>query len=633
MVHTLIYLMIYLGSALMVYNVVSYIRYAQSIRKRGEWAKRLRLLHAPIILLVLFLFGYLAVGIFGKPDLIVSGILFGGSIFVFIMLLVMRRITESIVKNEQLETQLKASEESNRAKSSFLSNMSHEIRTPMSAIIGMVNIALKDSDLMPRTREQFERINGSAKHMLGLINDILDMTRIESGGMSLKEEDFSLSGLLDQISIVADGECQQKKLAYDCLILGKVESFYVGDEMKLRQVLLNLLNNAVKFTPAPGSVRLTVEQTASFGELRTLRFIVTDTGIGMDPEFLPKLFEPFSQEDATTTNRYGGSGLGMAITKNIVDLMNGEIQAQSEKNVGSVFTVSVTLHASHHTDEQPRGNVLPAGLRVLVVDDEPIACEHAALVLGEIGVEAEACNDSAQALALLKDRLAEGRPYHVLMTDLRMPGMDGVALTRELRQLDGGRTGVILLTGYSWDDIAKEVWLAGIDCAISKPLFPENLLRELLNLLHKKSDLFPVPVEEPAPPPRPSLEGLRVLLAEDVPVNAEILMDLLDMEGISTEHAENGQIAVDMFEASPEGSFDAILMDVRMPVLDGLGAARAIRALDRPDAKTVPIIALTANAFAEDVQRSLQAGMNAHLSKPVDMDVLCATLSELLVKK
>ena len=633
MVHTLIYLMIYLGSALMVYNVVSYIRYAQSIRKRGEWAKRLRLLHAPIILLILFLFGYLAVGIFGKPDLIVSGILFGGSIFVFIMLLVMRRITESIVKNEQLETQLKASEESNRVKSSFLSNMSHEIRTPMSAIIGMVNIALKDSDLMPRTREQFERINGSAKHMLGLINDILDMTRIESGGMSLKEEDFSLSGLLDQISIVADGECQQKKLAYDCLILGKVESFYVGDEMKLRQVLLNLLNNAVKFTPAPGSVRLTVEQTASFGELRTLRFIVTDTGIGMDPEFLPKLFEPFSQEDATTTNRYGGSGLGMAITKNIVDLMNGEIQAQSEKNVGSAFTVSVTLHASHHTDEQPRGNVLPAGLRVLVVDDEPIACEHAALVLGDIGVEAEACNDSAQALALLKDRLAEGSPYHVLMTDLRMPGMDGVALTRELRQLDGGRTGVILLTGYSWDDIAKEVWLAGIDCAISKPLFPENLLRELLNLLHKKSDLFPVPVEEPAPPPRPSLEGLRVLLAEDVPVNAEILMDLLDMEGISTEHAENGQIAVDMFEASPEGSFDAILMDVRMPVLDGLGAARAIRALDRPDAKTVPIIALTANAFAEDVKRSLQAGMNAHLSKPVDMDVLCATLSELLVKK
>ena len=633
MVHTLIYLMIYLGSALMVYNVVSYIRYAQSIRKRGEWAKRLRLLHAPIILLILFLFGYLAVGIFGKPDLIVSGILFGGSIFVFIMLLVMRRITESIVKYEQLETQLKASEESSRAKSSFLSNMSHEIRTPMSAIIGMVNIALKDPDLMPRTREQFERINGSAKHMLGLINDILDMTRIESGGMSLKEEDFSLSGLLDQISIVADGECQQKKLAYDCLILGKVESFYVGDEMKLRQVLLNLLNNAVKFTPAPGSVRLTVEQTASFGELRTLRFIVTDTGIGMDPEFLPKLFEPFSQEDATTTNRYGGSGLGMAITKNIVDLMNGEIQAQSEKNVGSAFTVSVTLHASHHTDEQPRGNVLPAGLRVLVVDDEPIACEHAVLVLGDIGVEAETCNDSAQALALLKDRLAEGSPYHVLMTDLRMPGMDGVALTRELRQLDGGRTGVILLTGYSWDDIAKEVWLAGIDCAISKPLFPENLLRELLNLLHKKSDLFPVPVEEPAPPPRPSLEGLRVLLAEDVPVNAEILMDLLDMEGISTEHAENGQIAVDMFEASPEGSFDAILMDVRMPVLDGLGAARAIRALDRPDAKTVPIIALTANAFAEDVKRSLQAGMNAHLSKPVDMDVLCATLSELLVKK
>ncbi len=413
----------------------------------------------------------------------------------------------SIMQKREKRTEIEKAlaEESSRAKTSFLSNMSHEIRTPMNAIIGLDNIALRDPDLTPRTRDHLEKIGSSAKHLLGLINDILDMSRIESGRMVLKSEEFAFQEFLNQINIMINGQCQDKGLAYECRIIGQVSDYYIGDDLKLKQVLINILGNAVKFTDPPGQVTLSAEELSRSEDTCTMRFVITDTGIGMDEEYIPKIFEAFSQEDATATNRYGGSGLGMSITRNFVEMMGGRIEVESKKGVGSTFIVTVTLQASDR-------------------------------------------NEAARDAGLLQ----EG------------PG------------------------------------------AAAADTGDEDSL---------------------------SLEGRRVLMAEDVDQNAEILADLLELEEILSERAENGEEALRMFEDSEEGYYDLILMDVRMPVMDGLSATRAIRALSRPDAKTIPIVAMTANVFDEDVEQSLKAGMNAHLAKPVEPDKLYETIGRLIAEE
>ena len=407
------------------------------------------------------------------------------------------------IQRRMLQEALDKAEYANKAKTSFLSNMSHEIRTPMNAIIGLDNIALSDPGLTPQAREHLEKIGASARHLLGIINDILDMSRIESGRMELRDEEFSFREFLDHINVMVGGQCADKGLTYECRIIGKTEDYYIGDETKLKQVLINILGNAVKFTPASGSVTFTVEQTTGFEDYRSLRFTVSDTGIGMSKEYIPKIFEAFSQETEGTSNKLGSTGLGMAITKSIVSMMNGDIAVESEKGVGSTFIVTVTLKGSDHQEREEREPALP---------DEPNAAAH--------------------------------------------EEQDGAAATE--------------------------------------------------------------------------LAGRNVLVVEDMELNAEILMDLLEMEDVRSEHAENGQLAVEMFSEHPAGYYDAILMDVRMPVMNGLEATRAIRALDRQDAKRIPIIAMTANAFDEDVQQTLQAGMNAHLSKPVEPEHLYRTLCELI---
>ena len=393
-------------------------------------------------------------------------------------------------RERKTEVEKAVAEDASRAKTSFLSNMSHEIRTPMNAIIGLDNIALRNPDLQPETREQLEKIGASAKHLLGVINDILDMSRIESGRMTLKSEEFAFRELLEQVNIMIHGQCADKGITYECKVPEKMRDYYVGDDMKLKQVLINILGNAVKFTDAPGRVILTVEETGADLETCTLRFKIKDTGIGMDPEFIPKIFDSFAQEHDTRTNHYGGSGLGMAITRNLVVMMNGDIQVESQKGVGTEITVTVTL----------------------------------------------------------------GRSERV------------------------------------YDEKAET---------------PQETNKHLLI-------------------------GRRILIAEDVEENAEILADLLELEDMESDRAENGEVAVRMFAEQPEEWYDAILMDLRMPVMDGLEAAAAIRAMEREDAKRIPIIALTANAFDEDVQRSLQAGMNAHLSKPIDSDHLLRVLGEMV---
>ena len=529
-------------------------------------------------------------------------------------------------REKQIMVEKALAEESSRAKTSFLSNMSHEIRTPMNAIIGLDNIALKDPALPPQTREQLEKIGASARHLLGLINDILDMSRIESGRMVLKSEEFAFKDLVEAVNIIINGQCADKGLSYEFVPSGDIDEYFIGDDMKLKQVLINILGNSVKFTPAPGKVTLTVEETARFEGHCTLRFTMKDTGIGMDKEYIPKLFEAFSQEDATTTNRYGGSGLGMAITKNLVDMMNGDIKVESEKGVGSTFIVTVTLRASGRASRESEKNRNLSRLRVLVVDDDAVACEHAQMVLSEMGIEAETCQRSTEAYSLIRQRWTDCKPFHIVMTDYRMPVMDGGALTEEIRRFDNGRTAIIVLTGYDIDEIGEKAKKAGADSVLPKPLFSDSLQREIQAVMRTRGETF----EEEETPDVNILEGKRVLMVEDIEINAEILADLLEMRGVSSEHAENGAVAVDMFAAAEPGYYDAVLMDVRMPVKDGLEATRCIRALDKADAKTVPIIAMTADAFDEDVQRSLQAGMNAHLSKPVDPERLYDTLAKFI---
>ena len=380
-------------------------------------------------------------------------------------------------------------------------------------------------------------------------------------------------------------------------------------------------------------VTLTVEQTARDEKGCTLRFSMKDTGIGMDEEYIPKIFEAFSQEDATTTNRYGGSGLGMAITKNFVEMMGGDIKVESKKGVGSVFTVTVVMKPSDRSFQSEAGIVFSKDFRSLIVDDDEIAGEHARFVLEGIGIEAKRFASAREGLEELKSACKSGHPYQLVLTDYKMPEMNGLDFTREIRSFDENKTAVIMLTGYNWDIIEDEAKKYGVDGIIGKPLFADSLLIVIQNILKEKNGIEILPeAAAPEEEHEAMLAGHRVLIAEDIDANAEILEDLLDLEDILSERACNGKIAVEMFENSAEGYYDAILMDVRMPQMDGLEATRIIRSLERPDAKQIPIIAMTANVFDEDVERSLKAGMNVHLSKPIEPDQLYKTMERLIME-
>ena len=530
---------------------------------------------------------------------------------------------ESMAKNHALSEALEAAEQANKAKTAFLSNMSHEIRTPMNAIIGLDSLALQNDSLPEETREYLEKIGGSARHLLGLINDILDMSRIESGRLMIRKEEFSFSHMLEQINTMVMAQCSEKGLRYECRVIGGVSDYYIGDDMKLKQVLINMLSNAIKFTDAPGSVMLTVERSAVYGDHSTVKFVVKDSGIGMDKAFIPKIFDTFSQEDSSRNNKYGSTGLGMAITKNIVELMNGTISVASEKGVGTEFTVVVTLTNCDHQGPVTT-YVQPKDMRILVVDDEEIAAEHARIVLGEVGIKADTCYSGQDALHLLELQHTKHEPYNLVLLDWKMPQMNGLDVAREIRKRYDRETTVIILTSFNWDEIMDEALHIGVDSFLAKPLFASNVIDEFERIARKNNmSLF-------KEKKRASLKGRHILMAEDVLINAEIMKKIILMREAEIDHAENGRILLEMFQKSPVGYYDAILMDVRMPEMDGLEATAAVRQLDRSDAKNIPIIAMTANAFDEDVQRSLQVGMNAHLSKPVEPERLYQTLEELI---
>lgn len=519
-----------------------------------------------------------------------------------------------------------AARRANSAKSDFLSRMSHDIRTPINAVIGMTAIAGTHLDDMDRVKDCLSKITVSSGHLLSLINEVLDMSKIESGKVDLNEEEFNLSDLVDALISMIRPQADAKNLTLKVMIRDVVHEKVIGDKPRIQQSFLNLAGNAVKYTPAGGNVNIYItEKKQRNAGVGVYEFIFEDNGIGMSPEFVEHIFEPFSRATDSRVSKTVGSGLGLAITDNLVRMMNGEIKVESELGKGSRFTVDISLKLQ--TAEDISCGAF-ADLPVLVADSEESACENACRMLNEMGMKGEWVTDGKSAAEKVMLRHNSGEDYFAVILDRKMPEMDGVQVTREIRRQTGPDVPVIIISAYDWSEIELEARAAGADAFISKPLFKSRLARVFNEMISGESgaaaenDIDVLKKED--------FSGKRVLLAEDNELNTEIAVELLEMTGLAIECAENGQIAVDKFAASEQGYYDLIFMDIQMPIMNGNEAARAIRALDRRDAKSIPIVAMTANAFNDDVKASLNAGMNEHIPKPLDLKVLVKTLNKWL---
>lgn len=541
-------------------------------------------------------------------------------VFVIIFILYYRASKHQMrLLNEAKEEALQAS----KAKGEFLSNMSHDIRTPMNGIVGMTAIAMTNIDDKERVQDCLKKITLSSKHLLGLINDVLDMSKIENGKLSINMELVSLRDTMESIVNIVQPQIKAKNQHFDIFISNiLVENVYC-DSVRLNQILINLLSNAMKFTPENGriNVYLTQEELPQDTSRVRCHFRVIDNGIGMTSEFQKKIFDSFSREDSARVQKTEGTGLGMAITKYIVEAMKGTIELKSEQGKGSEFHIVLDLEKATVLEEDM---ILPAW-NMLVVDNNEDLCRSAVSVLKEIGVNAEWALDGKTAVEMVEKRHKAHQDYEIVLLDWKMPGMDGVETTREIRKCVGDEIPILIISAYDWSDIEKEARAAGAHGFISKPLFKSNLYLGLSRYIEGIEEKDEPKKEEPVF----DFTGKRILLAEDNDLNWEIANEILSSAGFELEWAENGQICVEKFEQSEVGTYDAILMDIRMPVMDGYGAAKAIRALNRPDAD-LPIIAMTADAFSEDIQRCLECGMNAHIAKPIDINNLIRHLQKYL---
>lgn len=557
-----------------------------------------------------------------ETTIIGCGILLVATLIVFFIYFRMsrRQMNEIEQAKKEAEKAQKEAVQANLAKSEFLSNMSHDIRTPMNAIVGMTAIASANIDNREQVVSCLRKISLSSKHLLGLINDVLDMSKIESGKLNLNIELICLKETAESIVTIIQPQVKAKKQKFDIFIDNICREKLYCDGVRLNQVLLNLLSNAVKFTPEGGCITMTVSQENSpkgEGYVRT-HFIVQDTGIGMSEEFQKVIFDSFAREDNSRVHRTEGTGLGMAITKYIVDKMEGTITVESQKEKGSTFHVTLDLETAF---EQENGMLLPPW-DMLIVDDDEQLCKSTAASLEEIGIHAEWTLSGAEAIKMAQERNAQNRNYHVILLDWKIPGMDGIETARQLRRTIGNQVPILLISAYDWSDIEEEARQAGISGFIAKPLFKSTLYHGLSRLVQKEK------AQEKVQEEIPDFTGVRILLAEDNEINWEVANELLSAQGFQLDWAENGQECLEKFQQSVPGTYQAILMDIRMPVLDGYGASLAIRKLERQDAKKIPIIAMTADAFSEDIQKCLDCGMNAHVAKPIDMRKLLRLLQK-----
>ena len=547
----------------------------------------------------------------------------GGS---FAVVIGTRNVDDLIKKERQQEMALQeayvAAEAANKAKTNFLSNMSHDIRTPMNGIIGMTAIAAAHIDDKERVKDSLQKITQASKHLLSLINEVLDMSKIESGKVQLIEEEFNLSDLIDNLLTMTNSQLESHHHKLRVNISGVTHEAVIGDSLRIQKVFTNLMGNAVKFTPDGGLIRLTIsERPSGQAKVGCYEFVFEDNGIGMSEEFLEKIFEPFARATESGVNQIQGTGLGMPISRNIVRMMGGDIKVESKLGKGSRFTVTMYLKLQ---DVEEAVSDKFVDLDILVADDDSLGLESCCEMLSELGMKADGVSSGAEAVEQVIRHHEQDRDYFACILDWKMPDMDGIATTRAIRKAVGEDVPIIIISAYDWSEIEQEARAAGANAFVSKPLFRSRLERTFCALLGEEtSEDVDIPLEE--------LEALdfsncRVLLVEDNMLNAEIGKELLSMTGLKVDCVGDGTEAVEQINGCEDGYYDMIFMDIQMPKMNGYDATRAIRAMDRPYCKQVPIIAMTANAFAEDVMAAKTVGMNEHIAKPLDMDILAKTL-------
>ena len=528
--------------------------------------------------------------------------------------------------NAKLQVAVEKAESANRAKSTFLSNMSHDIRTPMNAIIGFTTLALSNIDDTDRVKDYLGKTLASSNHLLSLINDVLDMSRIESGKIHLEAVEVNLSDVLHDLKTIVSGQIYAKQLELYMDAMDVTDEDVYCDKTRLNQILLNLLSNAIKFTPAGGTVSVRVRQLA--GKVHgcgQYEFRIKDNGIGMSQEFAKKIFEPFERERTSTVSRIQGTGLGMAITKNIVDMMGGTIEVQTAQGKGTEFTVCVPMRAQ--TEQRLVEKITELeGLKALVVDDDFNTCDSVTKMLVKVGMRAEWTLSGKEAVLRARQSIEMSDVYHAYIIDWRLPDMNGIEVTRQIRSLHDD-TPIIILTAYDWSDIEVEAKAAGVTAFCSKPMFMSDLRETLMSALGQKpADA----VQRLLPEKNADFKGRHILLVEDNELNREIAQEILQEYGFLVDSAENGAVAVEKVSTAAPGSYDLVLMDVQMPIMDGYTATRKIRALDDPARAKLPILAMTANAFDEDRRNALESGMNGFLSKPIVIGDLVQELHKIL---
>ena len=538
-----------------------------------------------------------------------------------------KNVDEEVRKEQQIQQALRdavdAANSSNKAKSDFLSSMSHDIRTPLNGIIGMTTIAANHLDDRERVADCLRKISESSSHLLSLINEVLDMNKIESGKLELVEEEFSLAELIDTMLAMTRPQMQAHGHSFKVNIVNVDHEYVIGDSRRLQQVFVNIMSNAIKYTPDGGKISLSVKETPTKAhDFCHYQFIFEDNGYGMTEEFQKHLFEPFARANDKQTAGIQGTGLGMTITRNIVRMMGGDISVESVYGEGSKFTVNVYLKLQNKDKISYESFV---DLRVLVADDDPVCCESTCEILNDMGMYSEWVLSGKAAVDRVKARIEQGRDFFAIIIDWRLPDQDGVETTRQIRSIVGDGVPIIILSAYDWTEIEDAARNAGATSFIGKPLF-RTKLAALFNTLVNKSagndiDAPLAQLEDM------DLSGHRVLLAEDQEINAEIAIDFLEMTGLEVDWAKDGEQEVEMLAASPDGYYSMIFSDIQMPHMNGYEAVKAIRAMDRQYAKEIPIVAMSANAFTEDILNSKKVGMNDHITKPIDIDALAKVLA------
>lgn len=522
--------------------------------------------------------------------------------------------------NKKLQAAAKVAESASQAKTDFLSTMSHDIRTPMNAIIGLTTITEKNLGDQKLVAENLRKINLASNHLLTLINDILDISKIESGKLNLTPQNFSIVGTVENLMNLSQPMIKEKNIDFSFHISRMDKEYLYADQLRLNQIYINLLSNAIKYTEPEGKICIDMKEEESEKEgCVKLTFKVSDTGMGMSPEFMANMYQPFSRQTDSRVNKIQGTGLGLAITKKMVDLMQGTIDCESEQGKGTTFTVVLDIPVA----DQQRAEMKLEAMEVLIIDDDEILLETAVDTMKSLGLSVEQATSGLEGLGMIRQREETGKNYDIVIIDLKMPDIDGIETIRRIRSEIKTKVPILLISAYSWSDVEDQAKAAGVNGFLSKPLFRSTLYDKISEILETETESAEIENDYS------DLEGMNILVAEDNDINWEIISALLSMYGITTERAENGRIALEKVKEAEKGKYALVFMDIQMPEMNGLDATRAIRALEDPWASSIPIVAMTADAFAENVTECLQAGMNGHIAKPIDIKLVLKVIQKI----